>query len=173
MFNLATFGELYRHMEWADALIWQAVLQSEAARGDEKILEKLRHIHRTQQFLLKVWRAEAVDFRKSEDCALLDELALVRRYYVTVLELLEATGEETLSSELRVPWADYFAKRTGRERAAPTTLGETMFQAVAHSNYHRGQLNTRLRELGAEPPLCDYIAWIWLGRPVPVWPEAA
>jgi hypothetical protein len=26
-------------------------------------------------------------------------------------------------------------------------------------------VNARLRELGAEPPLTDFIAWIWFGKP--------
>jgi uncharacterized damage-inducible protein DinB len=39
-----------------------------------------------------------------------------------------------------------------------------------HSTYHRGQVNARLRELGIEPPLTDYIAWIWFGRPEAEWP---
>ena len=25
--------------------------------------------------------------------------------------------------------------------------------------------------LGAEPPVVDYIAWVWLERPAPTWPE--
>lgn len=170
MFNLAALGELYRHMEWADALIWKAVLQSEAARGDEKIVAKLRHLHRTQQLFLKVWRGETIDFKKGADGELLDELALVRRYYVELVAFVATADEKTLPAEMHVPWADYFAKRTGLERAAPTTLGETMFQAAAHSTYHRGQVTSRLREVGAEPPLVDYIAWLWLGRPAPEWP---
>jgi hypothetical protein len=32
-----------------------------------------------------------------------------------------------------------------------------------------GQVNVRLRELGCEPPLVDFIAWIWLGQPSADW----
>jgi uncharacterized damage-inducible protein DinB len=52
-----------------------------------------------------------------------------------------------------------------------TTIGETILQVALHSIYHRGQVNARLRALGQEPPLVDYIAWIWLGRPDPKWPS--
>lgn len=170
MFNLPAVREIYRHMEWADAMVWQVVTQSEAARSDEKILEKLRHIHRTQQFFLKVWRAEAIDFKKSDDGGLEQELAMARRYYGEVSEFLPTITEDAISKELKVPWGDYFARRVGKEKAGSTTLGETLFQAVAHSTYHRGQVNSRLREIGAEPPLVDYIAWLWLERPAAVWP---
>jgi len=37
---------------------------------------------------------------------------------------------------------------------------------------HRGQVAARLREIGGEPPLVDFIAWVRLGRPEPVWPDA-
>jgi uncharacterized damage-inducible protein DinB len=38
-----------------------------------------------------------------------------------------------------------------------------------HSGYHRGQVARRLREHGAEPPLGDFIAWVWMGRPEADW----
>ena len=45
-------------------------------------------------------------------------------------------------------------------------------QVASHSTYHRGQVNARLREVGGTPPLVDYIAWIWFGRPAPNWSSA-
>ncbi len=41
-----------------------------------------------------------------------------------------------------------------------------------HSTHHRGQVAARLRELGGEPPLVDFIAWLWWKRPEPEWPAA-
>jgi uncharacterized damage-inducible protein DinB len=38
-----------------------------------------------------------------------------------------------------------------------------------HSQHHRGQNATRLRELGGEPPMTDLIVWYWKGRPGPRW----
>ena len=40
-----------------------------------------------------------------------------------------------------------------------------------HSTYHRGQVNVRLRELGGEPQLVDFIAWVWEGKPRAVWDD--
>lgn len=170
MFPLSSFRELFTHMEWADSLVWRAVMSSEAARGDENILEKLRHIHRTQQYFLKVWRGETIDFKKSEDGSLEHELALAQAYYAELRPYLDSLAETGLPGEMRMPWANYFARRVGKEQAGSTTLGETFAQVLSHSTYHRGQVNTRLRELGAEPPLVDYIAWLWLERPATQWP---
>lgn len=169
MFTSALFRDLYQHMEWADARVWSAMMSHDAARSDEKILEKLRHIHRTQQFFLKVWRGEEIVFTKIEG-ALADEYVLVRKYYDEVHRYVAAIPESTFRTELNLPWADRFAQRSGLDRASPTTLGDTLYQAVGHTTYHRGQANSLLRQLGIEPPLVDYIAWLWLGKPVVSWP---
>jgi uncharacterized damage-inducible protein DinB len=44
-----------------------------------------------------------------------------------------------------------------------------MLQVASHSTYHRGQINTRFRELGGEPAIVDLIAWVWLGKPKASW----
>jgi uncharacterized damage-inducible protein DinB len=64
------------------------------------------------------------------------------------------------------------AKRFGRDPAA-VTLAKTAFQVTGHSTCHRGQVNRRLRELGADPPLADYIAWLWIGRPAAEWADGS
>ena len=67
-------------------------------------------------------------------------------------------------------WASLVKRALGR---APdvTSVGDTVLQVALHSMYHRGQINARLREAGGEPPLVDYIAWVWLGRPAASWPS--
>lgn len=156
-------------MEWADALVWSATVGSDAARSDAALLEKLRHIHRTQQYFLKVWRGEELDYAKLET-TLEDELRLAHAWHGETRSWLEGVAEADLARELSVPWADRFAQKAGAERAVPTHLGETMYQVAAHSTYHRGQANTQLRQIGVKPPLTDYIGWLWLGRPDPRWP---
>jgi uncharacterized damage-inducible protein DinB len=67
-----------------------------------------------------------------------------------------------------MPFVAEQEKRLGTKFAEPT-LAQTIFQVTSHSTYHRGQVNARLREVGAEPPLVDYIAWVWFGKPDPDW----
>jgi len=43
----------------------------------------------------------------------------------------------------------------------------TQWAYLQHTTCHRGQVATRLRERGAEPPLTEFIAWIWMRRPAP------
>jgi uncharacterized damage-inducible protein DinB len=43
-------------------------------------------------------------------------------------------------------------------------------QISLHSTYHRGQIATRMRELGAEPAATDFILWVFLDKPAASWP---
>jgi uncharacterized damage-inducible protein DinB len=70
------------------------------------------------------------------------------------------------------PGLQAYEQRMERSFARPT-LAETILQVSSHSTYHRGQVNARLREVGGEPPLVDYIAWFWFGGPEPEWTATA
>ena len=40
-----------------------------------------------------------------------------------------------------------------------------LLQALSHSQHHRGQNSTRMRDLGIAPPMTDFVVWYALGRP--------
>jgi len=162
------FRDLYNHMEWADAKVWRAVLACPATEGDAVLRDRLVHIHTVQRAFLSIWRGEAPDFRESFD-SLRDVAQWGRQYYGDVRSHLAAAGDTALDRIVIMPWAESLATVFGR-KPDPTTLRDTMLQVPMHSNYHRGQVNTRLRELGGEPPLVDFIAWIWFGKPAAEWP---
>jgi uncharacterized damage-inducible protein DinB len=153
-------------MEWADAAVWAVVLDSEAARADRGTVKRLRHMQLTQRFFLKLWKGEPIDYADVGGKEAAEVLEGTRRYYDEVLVFLAQVDEATLQEPLEVPWAVHYA----REGSVTATRAETLFQVSSHSTYHRGQVNARLRELGAEPPTVDYIVWVWLGRPRAVWP---
>ncbi|MCI0491051.1 MAG: DinB family protein [Blastocatellia bacterium] len=170
--NLNTLTDLYRHMEWADASVWTSVLASENGSADGKLREYLYHLHMVQRAFLRLWRDELRDtpYPTFEDAESLMDWA--RAYYGEVFAHLETLGDEKLSEPMPLPWASMIEEQLGRP-PEPTTIGETALQVVLHSLYHRGQINARLREAGGEPPLVDYIAWVWSGRPAADWPTVA
>jgi uncharacterized damage-inducible protein DinB len=170
MIDLDGLRDLIHHMQWADALVWAAALSSSEKRNDLALREKLFHTHMVQRAFLSVWQAGPHTPPPSEPPDLLTTLDSARVYYSDLAGFLTTLSEGQLERPIVVPWVGRFAKRLGREPAAPT-LAETLLQVVMHSTYHRGQVNARLRELGIEPPLTDYIAWIWFGRPDPQWPD--
>lgn len=162
---------LYSHMEWADAAVWQRTLATPGAAEDKVLRQKLVHLHAVQRAFLMIWRGDPLVFPSLEDFADLPSIARWGRSHHTDLTAHLATlDDDATGASLKLPWSDRLVATFGRT-AAPTTLGETMLQVPMHSTYHRGQINMRLRELGGEPPLVDYIAWLWLDRPAPQWPE--
>ncbi len=77
---------------------------------------------------------------------------------------------------LAEPVSDAFGERMKQRFGQPNgdvTLGVTVLQVVAHTTHHRGQVMTRLRELGGTPPLVDYVIWVWSGSSAAEWDPPA
>jgi uncharacterized damage-inducible protein DinB len=161
--------DLFDHMEWADARVWETVLPHDAARHDEALRDLLLHLHGVQRGFLDAWTGQPFVYRGNDSTTLEREFATVQSYYASARTFLESLDSQRLASPLIVPWTKWVEQAIGRP-PADTTLGETVLQACLHSTHHRAQANARLRALGAQPPLVDYIAWLWLGRPQPSWP---
>lgn len=158
--------QLLRHMCWADARVWEAIEVHGDAADDAFIRERMHHVHAVQAAYLACWRgntpllSEVVDF---------DTAGAIRRWGEqegnAVRAFVEQCGAVGLGQPVDLPWATSFAG--GARPAPPPTLAETAVQVAMHSAYHRGQVNTRLRELGGVPPTVDFVVWIWEGRPPP------
>jgi uncharacterized damage-inducible protein DinB len=170
--NLEDLKGLFAHMEWADAQVWTAALSNADAGGDAQLRAKLSHTHGVQRAFICVWQGVKVVRPPADPPDLQTTLAAARAYYRDLAQFVPTLGEGDLARPTVMPWSRGFAEYLGREPTV-TTLAETMTQVVMHSTYHRGQVNTRLRELGIEPALTDYIGWLWFGRPAPGWPDAA
>lgn len=161
--------ELYDHMAWADSVVWRAVLSAPAAENDQKVRELLLHLHLVQHAFLTIWRGDPPAY---PDPAAFPDLRSIadwgRRYHAEVD--INSHGDPERVVDL--PWSGRLTKQFGRV-PEQTTLAQTQMQVAMHSSYHRGQINMRLRELGVAPPLVDFIAWLWIGRPAPEWPVSA
>lgn len=164
----STIQDLFRHMEWADACVWRAVRSSEVAMADETTRLRLHHIHAVQRAFLCVWRNEPVDFRAGASLSIAELADWGRDYHLEALQLVTAFSEPELDRPIVLPWMGWIKERIGKDPQVPT-LGETALQVTSHSAHHRGQVVAALRAHGVEPPLVDFIAWIWRGKPVAEW----
>jgi uncharacterized damage-inducible protein DinB len=166
--------ELIRHMEWADAEVWRAVLGHEPALHDARLKNLLTHLHVVQRLFLILWTKQPLNPASAQPsfATLGDLRAWALTYYPESNRFLGTVDASMLKDVVEMPWARSLEAQLGRPIVMPT-LGETIQQVASHSTYHRGQINARLREVGGQPPLVDYIAWIWFGRPAPNWAPAA
>ena len=162
--------DLIRHMEWADATLWRAVLEREDAELDGKLEFLLHHIHTVQHAFLRLWTGAPLEFPQAADFDDARALALWgREAHAAIQTFLAEADDAALASELVIPWEARMEERFGRA-VEKVSVGQSALQVPCHSTHHRGQVMSRLRELGSEPPLVDYIAWLWFGRPAPPWP---
>lgn len=151
--------DLLRHEAWADAKLLQALQNCAGAWDDSVIQEKAHHSHSVQAAYLALLRDEPLDLERLEQpFSSLGELrASVGEYHHSALSLLESlsTGDLQRTVVFKAPG---FEEREN-------TVHEALIQVTMHSHYHRAQLATRVRELGGDPPLTDFIVWVWEGRP--------
>lgn len=166
--NLADLNELYRHMEWADASVWRAVLNSPEARANQKLRELFYHLHLVQRAFLRAWRGEPPDTPYPTFDEINSLVLWGRSYYPELSAHFAALTDEGIAQTMKLPWGDFVERELGRKPES-ISIAETMLQVTLHSQYHRGQINARLRAVGGEPPRVDYIVWAWLGRPKADW----
>lgn len=169
MVTTSSLMDLLQHMQWADAAVWRAVLAADAARADENLRARLHHLHMVQYAFLRLWRGEPRDNPYPTLADTPSLLPWAMAYHGMAQAHLEMLDDDALAQPQTIPWAARLATQLGRH-PEPSTVADMAFHVVMHSAYHRGQVNLRLREVGGEPPLVDYIAWVWLGRPAPQWP---
>jgi len=162
--------QLLEHLEWADAEVWRQVLATTAAVDDGRVRELLLHSHTVEWAYLQLWRGEAPTVPEPHSFPDLPAVARwARQYHRERAPFTAALDEAALAQPVRFPWAERLAERFGTVH--PTSVAQSLIQVAMHSAHHRGQVNTRLKELGAEPPLVDFVAWIWAGQPAPRWPD--
>lgn len=154
--------DLSHYEAWADAEHWRALMACREALEDAQIRERLLHIHGVQRWYLTAMGGPPVDreelSRPFESIAGMAES--FRRYHEELSRQLEPLTDGDYQRIVHLPWFS----------TARPALAESLMQVFLHSQYHRGQNATRLREVGGNPPSSDYIIWLTKGRPAPVWP---
>ena len=165
MNHINQLKELYTHMRWADGRIWTALDATPDAKLDESLRERMFHIHYTQHVFLETWKGNEFKYIKSDAYPTFDSIRELKDgYYKSLSNFVDTLNEAELGRPMILPWVRYFERQLGVE-AMDTTLGQTMYQIASHSVHHRAQVNLQIREHGGDPPMIDYIVWLWLGKP--------
>lgn len=162
---------LLSHIMWADAEVWKKILPFEAAYNDERIKKLLYHLHQVQYAFYFLWNELPMEIPKPEEFSDLKSIAKWGFEYQQKLdEFLSSSISDEKDRVIQIPWSVFMERKIGK-KVVPATLEETMLQVASHSTYHRGQINSRFRELGGEPAMVDFIAWVWLGKAKSAWGE--
>jgi uncharacterized damage-inducible protein DinB len=157
---LALLLDLFEHQAYADAALLNAIRRREAAARDKDLRVLLHHILISHRFWIHL--CQGLPFSIEDEREVPDSLdPLVARYRDTQVQeraWLARLTESELTRTLESPLLP--------DRLVP--VSQALVQICLHSQGHRSQCALKLRQLGGEPPLVDFIAWIQ-DRPAPVW----
>jgi len=172
MRDLAHLKDLLAHSAWADAMFFHAWAKGDTE--DPELRERVAHSTGTQDFFLKTLRGEMElpwdQILKGEvrppwlDQPLPTFSALREWTRGNHHQLgLFAGGLDEGSSQrpVKIPWFP--------DPPCIVSVAEALVQVAMHSQHHRGQAMTRLRQCDGKPVNVDYLIWLWKGRPEPRW----
>lgn len=161
----AVLADLLAHSAWANAEFLSAWLAS-PCRDHEELRRRLHHVLVVQNGFVALLRADPFDGAPPTTPPSSAELAdAVSASHDELLALVSSLDESALARTVTVPWFT--------NPPCVITAGQALHQVVLHTHHHRGQLMTRLKDLGGEPRDVDYIIWLWQGRPTTRWPSLA
>lgn len=147
--------DLARHQAWADATHWKALRENSTLLEDPEIRLRLNHMAMAARMLTGLARGEAPDpaaMKNTLPDAQLEDA--MRKANVEILNALDSVDLQKMVPLPRGPKGPWEAP-----------AGVLLLQAITHGQHHRGQNASRMRQLGATPPMTDFVLWYALGRP--------
>ncbi|HEV3164261.1 MAG TPA: DinB family protein [Isosphaeraceae bacterium] len=152
--------ELYDYLVWADRLTLDAgtgVVEGEYHRerpiSSGSIHKLLVHVMAAEWVWLTRWRGSSpARIENQEDYP--TRAALEARWPQVHAELLAFVDKQTDDS---VGARLHYRHTGGEDRSV--TLGHAMIHVVDHSSYHRGQLNSMIKQAGGVPATASYITF--------------
>jgi uncharacterized damage-inducible protein DinB len=155
-----TLQDLAAHLRWADAIAFHALGKCPAALAEPDVRERLHHAAFVAGAFATLLEGGEVIYPKDE----IPPFETLRAMTQAAGDRLEAWARSgaDLERPIRVGWFS----------DPPLTLParEAFLQAILHTQHHRAQTMTRLKQMGGKAVNVDFILWIWKQRPEPRWP---
>lgn len=153
--------DLVAHLRWADAMAFHALGKCPPAQADPDVLERLFHTAWVARAFGEILQGGTGGFPPKEVPSFPELRALTRAGGEALQAWVDGASEAELEATHHIPWFP--------EPALHIPAHEALMQAVLHSQHHRGQSMTRLKQLGGEAKNVDYIIWLWKQKPAPRW----
>jgi uncharacterized damage-inducible protein DinB len=153
--------DLLAHAEWANAVFFHAWDQA-SARDHEELRRRLDHLVGVQVGFLHILRGDTPGGPRDGPPRTFDELKTRAQTCHADLNNFAASLEpQGLLRTVHVPWFP--------DPPCIITVSEAIVQVAMHSQHHRGQCMTRLKDFGGEPKNVDWIIWLWKQKPQARW----
>jgi uncharacterized damage-inducible protein DinB len=153
--------ELMAHAAWADAVFFHAWGKA-PAQDHEELRHRVGHLVGVQAAFLSLFRGDPPGGPPDGPPPFFDALkARAQTTHAALQAYVHSLGAEALSRSLRIPWFP--------DPPCVITVAEALVQVAMHSQHHRGQCMTRLKDFGGEPKNVDWIIWLWKQKPEARW----
>ncbi len=154
--------DLMAHQSWADAIFFNCWGSSPEIVENENLRVRVLHIARVQENFRKLITEELVSRPPDEPVPCFADLKNRMRSAGGALRLLlQEMNEPRLKDPLKIPWF--------QESPCIVRVAEALVQVAMHTQHHRGQCMTVLKQLGGKPRNVDWIVWLWKGKPDGSW----
>jgi len=154
--NLSDVRRLFAYTEWANALFFAVVDQLTEEQYTRtidssfpSIQDTLAHVVSSEWVWMRRWKGESPTVVPEWNSG------ASRETLHEQLRAVEAERKEFLASLDDDALATLVSYRSIKGDPFTLPLGEQFQHVVNHSTYHRGQLTTMLRQVGAAPPGTD------------------
>jgi len=144
-------ANLARYQSWADAEHWKALHANPALLEDAEIRKRLNHMLGAFEFL-----------RQAAANGEIPDPALTSKERENAEELERAMTESNRNMVSMLETIDLGRKVSfprGPKGPFQAPAGDVVMQALMHSQHHRAQNASRMRQLEINPPMTDYILW--------------
>lgn len=152
--------DLLGHQAWADAMFFHAWGKSQGTK-DADLRTRTDHLITTQEAFLQVLKGDAMAFPERPLPKFQDLKLRCRTNHDVFRALGNGLDEASLTRIIRVPWLP--------DPPCLVSAADALVQVCLHTQHHRGQNMTRLKDLGAVPKNVDYLIWLWKQRPEARW----
>lgn len=121
------------------------MISENISKVDEKTISLINHTLNAQQ----IWNSRILNEKTFEV------------WQMNPFENLNAINHQNFQDSIKIvndfDLDKVIEYKNSRGTKFENTVFEMLFQAINHSTYHRGQINSQLKQVGIEPLLTDYI----------------
>lgn len=153
--------ELLAHSEWADAVFFRTWEKS-PARDHEELRRRVEHILDVQRAFRSMLGGGPPITPANDPPPPFDDLkAAAVASHAGLREFAAALDPAALAHTVRIPFFP--------DPPCVVSVAEGLVQVAMHTQHHRGQCMTRLKDFGGEPKNVDWIIWLWKQKPAAGW----
>jgi uncharacterized damage-inducible protein DinB len=153
--------DLLAHAEWANAVFFHTWGKS-PARDHEELRRRVGHIVGVQDGFLAVLRGQAPGAPpQGPPPSFADLKTRAQACHIGLGDFAAQLDAQGMSRIVQIPWFP--------DPPCVITVAQALVQAAMHTQHHRGQCMTRLKDFGGEPKNVDWIIWLWKGKPQARW----